>query len=1017
MHVTRVELENIKAYEKASFDFARGTTAIVGKNGAGKTTILEAIAWALFDSLEYSKNDFVRRGAKKGVVRVTFVSRLDERLYTVYRDTGNGYFILDAELNTRIAEQKKDVSDMLHLHLGVEIETELKALFRSAIGVPQGLFTAAFLETSVKRKSEFDRLLKVEEYRSGAEKLLATASHINARIEDARRRIAGAEGRLLRYETLTDERQANQESIAKLSAQLINIELDAARYSESVKLFDDAEQALSVARTSHARLEVEQSNAARRLADANRELAQATDAAEIELTTKDAANRHTHALEALRALDQTRAARDLLRARFDQASRAAIAADNNLARALEALETAEDARAAYEKIASDIARQTDVETELNRLRDLRAEALSARNRVAHLERELADLRLRHRETKDSVRELEALRDAARRVEDLDIERQGIETELSRAEKTQTEHKHLSENAAQLSDEITRLTRLTDKLAAEIKISESGFADAPELNEAENSERATAQRLADLRAELARDERFQKEVKGGLCPILSARCLNIPAHETLETYFVDQVSNLRAQVAEVETAYTHAQNLARRAREAERARAHAAALREQLTRERETLKLRQNALDNTNRQLAALQVLSPKQMQELRNHLQGIDGARKTAHTDALRFAKLESERIALQEVTSKGTALKNERDNCAAIANGLDELERETVERETQLAGLNNPRARAAELLRQAKREPELRAAFERIGAERAEAQAQVAQLEIELKSYSSTDEDYARAAHERDQTINDYHTHLTAAALAATLPARQLAATHAAEEAARLATETGTAHAELVRAEEAYNREAHNAERMRLQVAREQLAALQAQLKNARETLLRVEAEIKTLDEVRRTMQAELAEVARLRELFETTDFVRDTLKKAGPLVTESYLAGISLEANALFREITGDANRSLRWTRDYEVMLEEQGHERSFQNLSGGEQMAAALSIRLALLKQLSDIRLAIFDEPTINMDAERRARLAESIGNVRHFDQLFVISHDDAFEESADHVVAIGANENLN
>ena len=141
-----------------------------------------------------------------------------------------------------------------------------------------------------------------------------------------------------------------------------------------------------------------------------------------------------------------------------------------------------------------------------------------------------------------------------------------------------------------------------------------------------------------------------------------------------------------------------------------------------------------------------------------------------------------------------------------------------------------------------------------------------------------------------------------------------------------------------------------------------------------------------------------------------QTTDFVRDILKQAGPLVTESYLYNISIEANQLFRELTGEGARALRWSKDYEIILEEGGYERSFLNLSGGEQMAAALAVRLALLKQLSDIRVAFFDEPTVNMDAERRERLAQQIGQVRHFDQLFVISHDDTFEETVDHVLTV-------
>src|ERR671938_1501659 len=110
MHVTRVELDNVKSYAHAELTFEPGTTAIVGPNGAGKTTILEAIAWALFDTLDYSKDDFLRRGAKKGSVRVTFESDADERQYTVYRDTGQGYYVYDHGLSIRIAEKKKDVS-------------------------------------------------------------------------------------------------------------------------------------------------------------------------------------------------------------------------------------------------------------------------------------------------------------------------------------------------------------------------------------------------------------------------------------------------------------------------------------------------------------------------------------------------------------------------------------------------------------------------------------------------------------------------------------------------------------------------------------------------------------------------------------------------------------------------------------------------------------------------------------------------------------------------------------------
>jgi exonuclease SbcC len=127
---------------------------------------------------------------------------------------------------------------------------------------------------------------------------------------------------------------------------------------------------------------------------------------------------------------------------------------------------------------------------------------------------------------------------------------------------------------------------------------------------------------------------------------------------------------------------------------------------------------------------------------------------------------------------------------------------------------------------------------------------------------------------------------------------------------------------------------------------------------------------------------------------------------------VARNYVYHVSLEANQMYREITGNAERTLKWVEDYGIVLEENGYDRPFVNLSGGEQMAAALSVRLALLKQLSDVRLAFFDEPTTNMDAARRENLATQIGNIKHFDQLFVISHDDTFEGYVDNVISVGA-----
>jgi DNA repair protein SbcC/Rad50 len=70
----------------------------------------------------------------------------------------------------------------------------------------------------------------------------------------------------------------------------------------------------------------------------------------------------------------------------------------------------------------------------------------------------------------------------------------------------------------------------------------------------------------------------------------------------------------------------------------------------------------------------------------------------------------------------------------------------------------------------------------------------------------------------------------------------------------------------------------------------------------------------------------------------------------------------------------------------------------------------MCAALSVRLALLKVLVDIDVAFFDEPTTNMDQVRRGQLAEALGNLKSFRQLFVISHDDTFENMTENIIRV-------
>ena len=743
MHISKIELENIKSHAASTFEFSKGTTAITGENGTGKTTIIEAIAWVLFDLLDYKKEDFVKRGEKKGTVRVTFESGLDEREYVVYRDSGAGYHVTDPRLQTRIADKKEEVFRFLWQHLGLEPGTDLKSLFKQAIGVPQGTFTAIFLEGATERKVAFDRLLKVEEYRQAAEKLRETSRFVDLSIAGVREGIARAEGELSRSETVEEEHKSYKEQAKTLAGHVAALE--------------------------HAIAEKR-----------------------VVVTKLDEMERVENAITSIKA-DQKRV--------------------------LESIETVAKAHS----------------------------------------------------------EIESLKPKALEQDKLDVESTSLREKIAVAKSVENQIKGLN-------DRVERLRAAYKSNSSQLKLAGEKAGMAAELAELEARTGELMHSLVSLQTNLERDEKFQSEIKNGLCPILSQKCLNLKEGETLESFVSSQFSDIRSKIAVFETEQSAVAARLILAREASRAAAAIGPLRE-----------RELELADEGKRMRAEKEALEKQV--------------KASSGFEIQYAKVEA-----------------------------------------QLKALSDPRSRIRFLENETSRESELR--------------ENITKIESNLERLESD---------------------------------------------RRLLMEQLDEHQNLIRA--GYDASLHLAEKKELHESEKSLAETRATFNAAKRREEQLAGELKRFAEIRKSMSAEFKEKERLETVAETTAFIRDTLKEAAPRVARNYVYHVSLEANQMFREITGNAERTLVWGEDYAIMLEEDSFERPFQTFSGGEQMAAALSVRLALLKQLTDIRIAFFDEPTTNLDAERRENLAMQISRITHFDQLFVISHDETFDNFVDNVVAVG------
>ncbi|HIK46270.1 MAG TPA: SMC family ATPase, partial [Leptolyngbyaceae cyanobacterium M65_K2018_010] len=210
MQILSVALRNFKTHQDRYFEFQPGTNAICGENGSGKTSILEAIAWVLFNYQgDYAKEDLIRNGSGSAQVTVTFISNYDQRTYEVQRCTQRGYVMVDPQLNQRLpySRLKDEVLPWLRQHLGVSPTTNLPQLFSRTIGVPQGTFTADFLQPAEHRKTVFDAILKVADYKQAFRQMNSLRRYAEDQVEAVRAQIKQYQELLDSWDELNQRQQ------------------------------------------------------------------------------------------------------------------------------------------------------------------------------------------------------------------------------------------------------------------------------------------------------------------------------------------------------------------------------------------------------------------------------------------------------------------------------------------------------------------------------------------------------------------------------------------------------------------------------------------------------------------------------------------------------------------------------------------------------------------------------------------------------------------------------------------
>ena len=156
------------------------------------------------------------------------------------------------------------------------------------------------------------------------------------------------------------------------------------------------------------------------------------------------------------------------------------------------------------------------------------------------------------------------------------------------------------------------------------------------------------------------------------------------------------------------------------------------------------------------------------------------------------------------------------------------------------------------------------------------------------------------------------------------------------------------------------------------------------------------------------------LIEFKKLENKFNKASLIRNEVGQMGRAISKYMLSGISNIASVNFNKITGRTER-IEWSNEekdkYAVYLVGQERKIAFEQLSGGEQVSVAIAIRGTMTEYFTNSKFMILDEPTNNLDTERKKLLAEYMGEIlNNLEQSIIVTHDDTFREMAEKIIEL-------
>jgi exonuclease SbcC len=905
MRIESVTLENVKSYAgPTTIEFGEGVHAVLGENGAGKSTIQEAIGFCLFGATppHANQDELVRDGETSGTVTVEIT--LDDTRYRLSRKLGGtDPSIINVTEDTELTiDTVAEYEEWLEVSFGLPDSLDLDDLWSNCIGVPQTDFISDFTDSKTDRTDTFDELLGIDAYRGAFKDLKNLPKAIQSDADEILQEINRLDGEVSSLPEDRTKADRLRERVNRLRETVADKKKEKSDIEQQLARRNAFEAAHNQAKSRIAKLEGEINGKVSTVENDIEERAEAQKAQAVVERTEDAYKAYNKAKEELEGLQERREEKQQLVQKRSKKQQRLGELNGSVNEAQSKVDDVESAQQTVARLDHITAVNEAIQRDIANLSLDREKLDAAQETIETAPDEISKHEQEASQLADEIEEIEEKKDTAEQLQSLTEQKSAIEADIG-----------------QKNDRI-------EELEDQIEVIKQARAGGEGAVGTEDEDRPTCPTCGQDLADGGHEELIED-------------------HESTIAELKSEIAGLKEEVESLETDISEA-------RDAQKDVKRLPELRQQ----------KRQAEDDA---------------QEKREDLKEARMTRERLRREQNWAQRLETHRE--QAITPK----LNEYQAAKGTLEDTDDPE--------------NPLEAAEQ-------------ALETAAKQRDDVVEEIQSINDELEAYEGLDEEIERVkdrieANEEEHT--EYENHIGDAE---ELSERREAVQTAIAELHGVAREhSRTRQYKQLAAARFDADEQHRIEKRKSELSTK-IGNLQGTLNTKEANLNELESKIEDLEEKHAERQEKADELRELRRDLAFAKFTRNSIKDAGPKMRELVAGKVSERANEIYQSLRGTGTERLEWDKTYLVTVHDRSHSKAFGQLSGGEKMAAALSIRLALLERLATVDMAFLDEPTKNLDTGKKRNLVNHLETIDTLDQLTVISHDDTFEAMTEFAIQL-------